>query len=64
MCYHSYDNNQKLGGTSFKKRYKMWEKDLLVKDFSIRTAESFGLSQLCFREHILTAHSRHATWQR
>ena len=31
----------------------MWEKDLLVKDFSIWTAESFG-SLICFREHILS----------
>ena len=61
MLYHSYDNNHKLGGTSFKEQYKMWEKDLLVKDFSIWTAKSFGLSLLCLRKHILTVHSRCGT---
>lgn len=49
--HHSYDNNQKLGGTSFKARYADWAKDPMVDDFSRWTAESFGefisLEQKC-----------------
>ncbi|KAI9428306.1 hypothetical protein H4582DRAFT_2067823 [Lactarius indigo] len=37
-----YDNNDELGGTSFKARYKGWSKDPLVEEFSRWTAESFG----------------------
>lgn len=39
---HSYDNNNELGGTSFKARYKDWAKDPMIEDFSRWTAESFG----------------------
>ncbi|KAI9436741.1 hypothetical protein H4582DRAFT_2078444 [Lactarius indigo] len=37
-----YDNNDELGGTSFKAWYKGWSKDPLVEEFSRWTAESFG----------------------
>ena len=54
MHYHRYDNNSKLGGTSFKERYNMWEKDPLVEEFSRWTAESFGLSLFYFGKNIIT----------
>ena len=53
----SYDNNRKLGGTSFKERYKMWEKDPLVEEFSRWTAESFGSSLIYYSTHIPITHS-------
>ncbi|KAI9456959.1 hypothetical protein BJY52DRAFT_1187564 [Lactarius psammicola] len=37
-----YDINNELGGTSFKVRYKDWQRDPMVKDFSKWTAKSFG----------------------
>ncbi|KAF8265600.1 hypothetical protein EI94DRAFT_1702352 [Lactarius quietus] len=37
-----YDNNDKLGGTSFKQRSKFWSNDPLVRDFSDWTNKSFG----------------------
>ncbi|KAH9027300.1 hypothetical protein EDB84DRAFT_1563480 [Lactarius hengduanensis] len=37
-----YDNNDELGGTSFKARYKGWSQDPMVEEFSRWTAESFG----------------------
>ncbi|KAH9166667.1 hypothetical protein EDB89DRAFT_2075607 [Lactarius sanguifluus] len=37
-----YDNNDKLGRTSFKAWYKGWLHDPMVKEFSRWTAESFG----------------------
>ncbi|KAH9028956.1 hypothetical protein EDB85DRAFT_2147569 [Lactarius pseudohatsudake] len=39
---NSYDNNNELGGTSFKARYKGWLHDPMVEEFSRWTAESFG----------------------
>ena len=53
----SYDNNRKLGGPSFKERYKMWEKDPLVEEFSRWTAKSFGLSLIYYSTHIPITHS-------
>ncbi|KAH9020903.1 hypothetical protein EDB85DRAFT_2152752 [Lactarius pseudohatsudake] len=37
-----YDNNNELGGTSFKAWYKGWLHDPMVEEFSRWTAESFG----------------------
>ncbi|KAH9012500.1 hypothetical protein EDB85DRAFT_2158986 [Lactarius pseudohatsudake] len=37
-----YDNNNELGGTSFKAQYKGWLHDPMVEEFSRWTAESFG----------------------
>ncbi|KAH9012877.1 hypothetical protein EDB84DRAFT_1568967 [Lactarius hengduanensis] len=37
-----YDNDNELGGTSFKARYKGWLHDPMVEEFSRWTAESFG----------------------
>jgi len=53
----SYENNWKLGGTSFKECYNMWEKDPLVEEFLRWTTESFGLSLIYYRKHIPTTHS-------
>ena len=53
----SYDNNQKLGRTSFKERYNMWEKDPLVEEFSRWTAESFGSSLIYYSMHTSITHS-------
>ncbi|KAH9179081.1 hypothetical protein EDB89DRAFT_1901132 [Lactarius sanguifluus] len=39
---NSYDNNDELGGTSFKARYKGWSQDPMVEEFSRWTAASFG----------------------
>jgi hypothetical protein len=62
-CFCSYDNNHKLGGTSFKDRNEQWPKDPLVEDFSKWTAESFGLSALHFKIYILTKHTpRDTAW--
>ncbi|KAF8268514.1 hypothetical protein EI94DRAFT_1700174 [Lactarius quietus] len=41
-----YDNNDKLGGTSFKQRSKFWSNDPLVRDFSDWTNKSFGYPML------------------
>ncbi|KAN0128686.1 hypothetical protein V8E53_013505 [Lactarius tabidus] len=38
-----YDNNDKLGSTSFKDHCKQWQNELFVDDFSKWTSESFGV---------------------
>jgi hypothetical protein len=40
---HSFDINEKLGGTSFKQRHENWQHDQgMGEDFSKWAAESFG----------------------
>ena len=55
--HYRYDNNHKLGSTSFKERNKLWPKDPLVEDFSKWIAESFGLITVRFNIYMLTQHT-------